>query len=103
MWSSRPSYGRAISRRASLSLAIVSVAIVALLSSVSSAHAQTADAAPLVPPPSPPRTARPRNELVWAGASVFALSYLASALAATTGYAADDWTLSTRARFGCPL
>jgi hypothetical protein len=39
---------------------------------------------------------------VWTGASLFALSYLASALAATTGYSTDDGTSSSRTPLWVP-
>jgi hypothetical protein len=99
MWNSRAPGDRWFSRRASRAFTIVFVAIMAPLASASSLHAQTADAVPLAPAPAP---RRPRSELVWAGASVFALSYLASALSATTGYTADDGTLSARTPLWVP-
>jgi hypothetical protein len=66
---------------------------------MSSAYAQTADAVPLAPAPA---LHRPRKEIVWAGASIFALSYLASAFSATTGYMADDGTMSARTPLWVP-
>jgi hypothetical protein len=40
--------------------------------------------------------------MVWAGASIFALSYLASAFSATTGYTADDGPMSSRTLLWVP-
>ena len=57
-----------------------------------------ASAAPSLPPPP-----RPRTPLVWGGASLFALSYVASSYSATTGYEADDGTTSSRTVMWVPL
>jgi hypothetical protein len=51
----------------------------------------------------PPAAPRPRSALVWGGASLFALSYGASAFSATTGYTADDSLTSSRTAMWVPL
>ncbi len=89
------------SRRTPLRRAAVLVATVALLFDASTAHAQAAAAASTEAPSSRPRNAK--RALVWAGASLFALSYLAAALVATTGYDTDDGTSSSRDALWVPV
>jgi hypothetical protein len=76
------------------------------------AHAQTAGAIPAATPASPaaasdpnvtpPASASPRP-LIWTGATLFTLSYIASAVGATTGYDDDAGTTSSRAVLWVPV
>jgi hypothetical protein len=110
MWSSE--VGRAYSTGAAL--------LMAMTSAPRTAQAQGNAAPASVPAPAPapasapapapapaPASARaplpPRPAAVWGGASLFALTYVASAFSATTGYTADDGTTSSRAAMWVPL
>jgi hypothetical protein len=68
-----------------------------------SAPAPAPAPAPASAPASASAPPRPRPAAVWGGASLFALTYVASAFSATTGYTADDGTTSSRAAMWVPL
>jgi len=74
----------------------------ALLAAGTSAHAQTSTTA-AAPGPAPTTETAPHSKtLVWAGASLFTLTYLASAVGATTAYADDAGTASSRTLLWVP-
>jgi hypothetical protein len=90
MWSSKSSLG-----------AVLLVSATCLVGA-SPAHAQASDFTSPAAVSLPSNVPRARSNLVWSGASLFALSYLASSLAATTGYSADDGLSSTRTPLWVP-
>jgi hypothetical protein len=86
----------------------------ALVLATMTSDPRTAHAQAMVPPATPatpgsvasgalPAAPRARSVPVWGGASLFALSYVASAFSATTGYPADDGTTSSRTVMWVPL
>jgi hypothetical protein len=86
-------------------------ACVGVLAVMTSAPPAARAQAPVAPPPPVAASAapsslpppRPRTPLVWAGASLFALSYVASAYSATTAYQANDGTTTSRTVMWVPL
>jgi hypothetical protein len=75
------------------------LAALALVASAAGAQA-TPTPAPLSAPPPPPAKAK---GLIWGGATLFVLPYLASAIAATTGYADAAGTESARGVLWVPV
>lgn len=121
MWSSNSVGYNRLRRSPRLPQRAAFVAVASLLLGSTTAQAQTATMSPPLsattpapsepisppPPPAPPAASpsklpHPNRELVWTGASLFALSYLASAISATTGYSTDDGLTSDRAVMWVP-
>ena len=73
------------------------------------AHAQASAAMPAATPTTPAATSDPNvtrpapSPLIWTGATLFTLSYIASAVGATTGYDDDAGLTSSRAILWVPV